>query len=134
MKSHHASHWTSMKIFTGVCSFCWNCTEHQILRSLCSVDFHTLTLQLPIQTPHSGVCSFCWNFEWTHKNLEFRHHRMLSLNRQLQCKSVKIYWAQTSQYLALTKISAKWAHPCSTWTPSFCEFTQIFSKTSTPRS
>ena len=59
----------------------------------------------------SGVCSFCWNFEWTHKNLEFRRHRMLSLNRQLQCKSVKIYRAQTSQYLALTKISAKRAHP-----------------------
>ena len=37
----------------GVCSFCWNCTERQILWSLCSVDFHTLTLQLPIQTPHS---------------------------------------------------------------------------------
>ena len=37
----------------GVCSFCWNFTERQILWSLCSVDFHTLTLQLPIQTPHS---------------------------------------------------------------------------------
>ena len=34
---------------------------------------------------YPGVCSFCWNFEWTHKNLEFRHHRMWSLNRQLQC-------------------------------------------------
>ena len=33
----------------------------QVLWSLCSVDFHTFTLQLPIQTPHSvapGVCSF----------------------------------------------------------------------------
>ena len=39
--------------FQGVCSFCWNCTERQILWSLCSVDFHALTLQLPIQTPHS---------------------------------------------------------------------------------
>ena len=37
----------------GLCSFCWNFTERQILWSLCSVDFHTLTLQLPIQTPHS---------------------------------------------------------------------------------
>ena len=36
-----------------MCSFCWNFTERQILWSLCSVDFHTLTLQLPIQTPHS---------------------------------------------------------------------------------
>ena len=27
-------------------------SERQILWSLCSVDFHTLTLQLPIQTPH----------------------------------------------------------------------------------
>ena len=38
---------------SGVCSFCCNCTERQILWSLCSVDFHTLTLQLPIQTLHS---------------------------------------------------------------------------------
>ena len=37
----------------GVCSFCWNFTERQILWSLCSVDFHTFTLQLPIQTLHS---------------------------------------------------------------------------------
>ena len=36
---------------------------------------------------------------------------MWSLNRQLQCKSVKIYRAQTPQNLALTKISAKRAHP-----------------------
>ena len=38
---------------SGVCSFCWNFTERQVLWSLCSVDFHTFTLQLPIQTPHS---------------------------------------------------------------------------------
>ena len=38
---------------SGVCSFCCNFSERQILWSLCSVDFHTLTLQLPIQTPHS---------------------------------------------------------------------------------
>ena len=61
-------------VVPGVCSFCWNCTERQILWSLCSVDFHTLTLQLPIQTPHSVAPEL----------------------------------------------------------PSFCEFTQIFSKTSTP--
>ena len=36
-----------------MCSFCWNFTERQLLWSLCSVDFHTLALQLPIQTPHS---------------------------------------------------------------------------------
>ena len=30
-----------------------NFSERKILWSLCSVDFHTLTLQLPIQTPHS---------------------------------------------------------------------------------
>ena len=30
-----------------------NSCERQILWSLCSVDFQTLTLQLPIQTPHS---------------------------------------------------------------------------------
>ena len=32
-----------------------------------------------------GLCSFCWNFKWTHKILEFKHHRIWSLNRQLQC-------------------------------------------------
>ena len=32
---------------SGVCSFGWNFTERQIL---CSVDFHTLGLQLPFQT------------------------------------------------------------------------------------
>ena len=39
-----------LMIVQGVCSFCWNFTECQILWSLCSVDFHTLTLQLPFQT------------------------------------------------------------------------------------
>ena len=29
-----------------MCSFCWNFSERKILWSLCSVDFHTLTLQL----------------------------------------------------------------------------------------
>ena len=33
--------------------FTQNFSERQILWSLCSVDFHTLTLQLPIQTPYS---------------------------------------------------------------------------------
>ena len=33
--------------------FVKNSSERQILWSLCSVDFHTLTLQLPIQTLHS---------------------------------------------------------------------------------
>ena len=33
--------------------FTQNFSERQILWSLCSVDFHTLTLQLPIQTLHS---------------------------------------------------------------------------------
>ena len=32
--------------------FTQNFSERQILWSLCSVDFHTLTLQLPIETPH----------------------------------------------------------------------------------
>ena len=32
--------------------FMQNFSEHQILWSLCLVDFHSLTLQLPIQTPH----------------------------------------------------------------------------------
>ena len=35
--------------------FTQNFSEHQILWSLCSVDFYTLTLRLPIQTPHSVV-------------------------------------------------------------------------------
>ena len=40
---------------SGVCSFpefTQNVRGRQILWRLCSVDFHTLTLQLPIQTPH----------------------------------------------------------------------------------
>ena len=32
--------------------FVQNFSERQTLWSLCSVDFHTLTLQLPIQTPY----------------------------------------------------------------------------------
>ena len=44
-----------LDLTTGVCLFCLNFSERQILWSLCSVDFHTLTLQLPIQTPHSVV-------------------------------------------------------------------------------
>ena len=39
----------------GVCSSSSNLTERQIFMSFCSVDFHTLTLQLPIQTPNSVV-------------------------------------------------------------------------------
>ena len=35
--------------------FVQNFSEPQILWSLCSVDFHTFTLQLPIQTLHSVV-------------------------------------------------------------------------------
>ena len=38
--------------------FTQNFSERQILWSLCSVDFHTLTLQLPIQTPHSVAPEF----------------------------------------------------------------------------
>ena len=34
-------------------NLCGNFTERQILLSLCSVDFHTFTLQLPIRTLHS---------------------------------------------------------------------------------
>ena len=44
-----------VKETSGVCSFYRNFTERQILWSLCSVDFHTFTLQLPIQTLHSVV-------------------------------------------------------------------------------
>ena len=53
------------KISTGVCSFYRNCTEQQILSSLCSVDFHTLTLQLPIQTLHSVAPEHQIFFEFT---------------------------------------------------------------------
>ena len=59
---------------TGVCSFCWNFSELQILWSLCSVDFHTFNIAI------------------AYSNSTF----------------------------------------CGAWTPSFCEFTQNFSKTSTP--
>ena len=56
-----------------------------------------------------------WTFFMrTQKTWEIRRHRKWSLNRQLQCKSVKINRAQTPQNLALTKvlqISGKRAHP-----------------------
>ena len=38
--------------------FVQNFSKRQILWSLCSVDFHTFTLQLPIQTPHSVAPKF----------------------------------------------------------------------------
>ena len=42
--------------FTQGCAcfpeFTQNFSERQIFWSLCSVDVHTFTLQLPIQTPH----------------------------------------------------------------------------------
>ena len=44
VSSHHG---------TGVCLFRLNFTECQILSSFSWVDFHTLTLQLPIQTQNS---------------------------------------------------------------------------------
>ena len=66
-----------------------------------------------------GMCSFWWNFKWTHKILEFRRHRILSLNRQLQCKSVKIYRGQTPQYLALRQILVKRAHTGSNCVPNY---------------
>ena len=46
-------------------------------------------------------------FMWTRRNWEFRRHRMWSLNRQFQCKSMKNYRAQTPQNLGLTKILHK---------------------------
>ena len=54
--------------------FTQNSTERQVLWSLCSVDFHTLTLQLPIQTPHSVASelpSFC---EFTGKLCKFQEN------------------------------------------------------------
>ena len=48
---------TILHIFALGCAlfpdFIKNSSERQILWSLCSVDFHALTLQLPIQTLHS---------------------------------------------------------------------------------
>ena len=61
---------------------------------------------------HLGCARFAEILSELTKTWEFRRHRMWSLNRQLQCKSVKIYQAQTPQYLTLIKISAKRAHPC----------------------
>ena len=45
-------------IFGGIArfpEFVHNFNERQILWSLCSVDFHTFTLQWPIQTLHSAA-------------------------------------------------------------------------------
>ena len=62
-----------------------NFTQRQILFSLCSVDFHTLTLQLPIQTLLSVAPELqafvsslknCQNFSKTSTplHLSLRHH------------------------------------------------------------
>ena len=64
--------------------FVKNPSERQILWSLCSVDFHTFTLQLPIQTLHSVapelqvyVSSFenCQNFSKTSTPLDNSYNR-----------------------------------------------------------
>ena len=60
--------------------FVQSLSEHQIKCSLTSVDFHTFTLQLPIQTPHSVAPELqvfvsslenCQNFSKTSTPLTF---------------------------------------------------------------
>ena len=67
---HSIIEWLSAKLYAHqmsasavkpmVCFFGWNFTETHILWSLCLVHFHTLTLQLPIRTPHSVTPEFTW--------------------------------------------------------------------------
>ena len=52
--------------------FTQNFSEHQILWSLSLVDFHTLTLQLPIQTLHSVVPELQVFGEFTWKLPKFK--------------------------------------------------------------
>ena len=52
---------------------------------------------------------------FSHFNMLWTRHRIWSLNRQLQCLNVKIYRGQTPQYLALSEIWMKRAHPGIVW-------------------
>ena len=102
---------------TGVCSFRSNFSERQVLWSLCSVDFHTLTLQLPIPSfceftsnfsknehtpertsPCQGCCSISWILTVLHRagsvwdiNLDVYEMAQSSWNREHPCVSF-LYW------------------------------------------
>ena len=90
------------------------------LISVVSTNFFSFSIKLAID--HWPICSLecaCFPeiltfFTLTYTNLEFRHHRKWSLNRQFQCKSIKNYRAKTPQNLALNKhfvqIPEKQAH------------------------
>ena len=83
--------WLCAMDFSGVCSFCWNFTERWILWSLWSVDFHTFTLQLPIQTLHSvapELPSFC---EFTWKLLTFQQNERTP-DLTLECHLPTSWW------------------------------------------
>ena len=213
-----------ISLLPGVCSFCWNFTEGQILWSLCSVDFHTLTLQLPIQTPHSVVpelqvfvSSLKISAKRAHPGISFLRHLFplkgylpsvevlykprevstaLPVNVDGKCRGnlsrparqvprqtspsparpptpsgdplkvfrgillyhrlqgpvengamsrgvlvlLKFYWGPDIVKFVLGRfshfnIAIAYSNStfCGAWTPSFCEFTQNFSKTSTPQ-
>ena len=67
--------------------FTHNFSEFQILWSLCFVDFHTFTLQLPVQTLHSlapellvfvSSLGNCPNFRKTRHQFHFEAHNFFS--------------------------------------------------------
>ena len=115
--------------------FMQNFSEHQVLWSLCSVDFHTLTLQLPIQTPHSVAPKLqvfvsslqnCQNFRKTStplgnsgygsgiKNSEFSSYRM-PLQLHLAHCGVNLFFFLNEEILLqldeldeLNKITCAW--------------------------
>ena len=70
-------------------------TERQILWSLYSVDFHTLTLQLPIQTLHSVTPEllFC---EFTSKLSKFQEYE------HTQSSMIEGYWKLFYMYVTLS--------------------------------
>ena len=71
---------TECGVWIGNCNVkVWKSTEQKLHNIWRSVKFqqneHTPD-SVPKRKLLSGVCSFCWNFEWTHKILKFRRHRM----------------------------------------------------------
>ena len=73
--------------------FVQNFSERQILWSLCSVDFHTFTLQLPIQTLHSVVSELQILVSSLENSQNFSKTRA---NNKWHCSSNEVYYSSTN--------------------------------------
>ena len=71
------------------------------------LEFRLYSADLLTGTGCARFAEFLTFVTWTYTNLEFRHHKKWSLNRQFHCQSKNNYRAQTPQNLALTKMLQK---------------------------